>query len=188
MWALVLLALLGMFTGEAAAQEQKPGEKPGGVVAQGVSITATVEAIDYDKRTVDLKGPRGNVVKLKVGPEAKNFNQVKTGDRVTARYYDAMAIYVRKPNEPPFAEETKVVQVAPPGGKPGKVTIETTELTAKVEAIDYKTHIVTLRGPQEKTVNLKVDKNVKRLNEIKKGDEIVIRQTEALAIDVKPAK
>jgi hypothetical protein len=33
-----------------------------------------------------------------------------------------------------------------------------------------------------------VDDSVKRLNEVKKGDEIVIRHTEALAIDVKPAK
>jgi hypothetical protein len=29
---------------------------------------------------------------------------------------------------------------------------------------------------------------VKRFNEVKKGDEIVVRRTEALAIDVKPAK
>jgi hypothetical protein len=47
---------------------------------------------------------------------------------------------------------------------------------------------VTLRGPQQKTVTLKVDKDVKRFNEVKKGDEIVVRRTEALAIDVKPAK
>jgi hypothetical protein len=45
-------------------------------VTREASITATVEAIDYDKRTVDLKGAKGNVVTLKVGPEAKNFNQV----------------------------------------------------------------------------------------------------------------
>jgi Ribonuclease G/E len=35
---------------------------------------------------------------------------------------------------------------------------------------------------------VKVDKSVKRFNEVKKGDEIVIRHTEALAIDVNPAK
>jgi hypothetical protein len=45
-----------------------------------------------------------------------------------------------------------------------------------------------LRGPQQKTATIKVDKSVKRFNEVKKGDEIVIRHTEAIAIDVKPAK
>jgi hypothetical protein len=47
---------------------------------------------------------------------------------------------------------------------------------------------VTLRGPQQKTVTLEVDKSVKRFNEVKKGDEIVVRRTEVMAIDVKPAK
>jgi hypothetical protein len=191
MWSLFLSVLLGLFVSQVTAQEKpemKPAGKPGAVVAEGVSITATVEAIDYDKRTVDLKGPKGKVVTLKVGPEAKNFNQVKVGDKVRARYYDATAIYVRKPTDPPFAEETKAVQVAPPGGKPGAVAVNTTEMTARVEDIDYKTRTVTLRGPQQKTATVKVDKSVKRLNEVKKGDEIVIRHTEAVAIDVNPVK
>jgi hypothetical protein len=191
MWSLILSVLLGLFVGQAMAQEKqdkKATGKPGVVVAEAASITATVEAIDYDKRTVTLKGPKGNLVTLKVGPEAKNFNQVKTGDRVRARYYDATAIYVRKPNEPPFAEEGSAIQLAPKGAKPGAVAVETREMTARVEDIDYKTRTVTLRGPQQKTATLKVDKSVKRFDEVKKGDEIVIRHTEAMAIDVKPAK
>jgi hypothetical protein len=128
-----------------------------------VTITATVEAIDYDKRTVDLKGPRGNVVTLKVGREAKNFKQIKTGDHVTAKYYRATAIYLRKPNELPFAEGGSAVQVAVPGQKPGGVVVDTAEMTAHVEDIDYKNRTVTLRGPQQKTVTLKSDKDVEKI-------------------------
>jgi hypothetical protein len=191
MWLLILVMSIGLSVSPSSAQEKqekKPADRPNAVVAKGASITATVEAIDYDKRTVDLKGPKGNVVTLKVGPEAKNFNQVKTGDRVTAKYFESTAIQVRKPNEPPFAEKQSSVQVAPKGASPGGVAVETSEMTAVVDAINYKTRTVTLRGPQQKTVTLKVDDSVKRLNEVKKGDEIVIRRTEALAIDVKPAK
>jgi hypothetical protein len=179
MGSLLLSLLLGLFVSQAAAQEKqekKPSDRPGVVMAEGVSITATVEAIDYDKRTVDLKGP-----------EAKNFNKVKTGDRVTAKYFESTAIAVRKADEPPFTEQTKAIQRLP-GGKPGGVAVNTTEMTARVEDIDYKTRTVTLRGPQQKTTTIKVDKSVKRFNEVKKGDEIVIRHTEALAIDVNPAK
>jgi hypothetical protein len=43
-------------------------------------------------------------------------------------------------------------------------------MTARVEDIDYKNRTVTLRVPQQKTVTLKVDKDVKRFNEVKKGD------------------
>lgn len=183
-----ILVLFGLFNNLALAQEKAPSDKPGVVRVQATSITATVESIDYDKRTVDLKGPRGNVVTVKVGPEAKNFNQVKPGDHVTAKYYRATAIMVRKPDEPPFAEGGSAVQLAAPGQKPGAVAVDTTEMTAHVEDIDYKNRTVTLRGPQQKTVTLKVDKGVKRFNEVKKGDEIVVRQTEALAISVQPAK
>jgi len=187
MWLLVLSVFVGLSANQALAQEKKPTDRPGVVMAEGSSINATVEAIDYDKRTVDLKGPKGNVVTLKVGPEAKNFNQVKVGDRVTAKYLESTAIQVRKPNEPPFAQSN--VEVARKGEKqPGGVAVATAEMTAVVEDINYKTRTVTLRGPQQKTVTLKVDKDVKRFNEVKKGDEIVVRRTEALAIDVKPAK
>jgi len=188
MWSLMLSVLIGLFANQAAAQEKAPSGKPGVVVVEAASITATVEAIDYDKRTVALKGPKGTVVVLKVGPDVKNFKQIKVGDRVTTKYFESTAIYLRKPDEPPFAEGASAVQVAAPGEKPGVVAIDTMELKARVEDIDYKNRTVTLRGPQQKTVTLKVDKDVKRFAEIKKGDEVVVRHTEAMAINVDAAK
>lgn len=188
MRSIILSVLIVLVSTQVQAQEEKSTGKPGVVRVETATITATVEGIDYDKRTVDLKGPRGNMVTLKVGPEAKNFKQIKTGDHVTAKYYRATAIYVRKPDEPPFAQGGSAVQLAAPGQKPGGVAVDTAEMTARVEDIDYKNRTVTLRGPQQKTVTLKVDKDVKRFNEVKKGDEIVVRHTEALAISVQPAK
>jgi hypothetical protein len=185
---MVLSIFLGLLAAPIAAQEKKPEGKPGVVRVDAASITATVEAIDYDARTVDLKGPKGRVVRIKAGPEVKNFKQIKVGDKVSAKYYDATAIYVRKPDEPPFAEEAAAVQVAAPGERPGLAAVDTIEMRARVENIDYKNRTVTLRGPQQKTATLKVSKDVKRFSEVKKGDEIVVRHTEALAINVNPAK
>lgn len=185
---IVISVLLGLLTTQVMAQEKKAAGKPGVVVVDAASITATVEAIDYDKRTVALKGPRGNVVVLKVGPDVKNFKQIKAGDRVTTKYYESTAIFVRKPDEPPFAEEASAVQVAPPGQKPGAVAVETMEMRARVEEIDYKNRTVTLRGPQQKTATLKVGKEVKRFDQVKKGDEVVVRHIEAMAITVEAAK
>lgn len=185
---IIMSVLLGLLTTQAMAQEKKAARKPGVVVVDAASITATVEAIDYDKRTVALKGPRGNVVVLKVGSEVKNFKQIKAGDRVTTKYYESTAIFVRKPDEPPFAEKASAVQVAAPGHKPGAVAVETMEMRARVEEIDYKNRTVTLRGPQQKTATLKVDRDVKRFAEVKKGDEVVVRHIEAMAINVEAAK
>jgi hypothetical protein len=43
---------------------------------------------------------------------------------------------------------------------------------------------VTLRGPQGDTVIVKVDEQVKKFDQVKMGDELVVRHTEAMAIAV----
>ena len=60
-------------------------------------ITGDVQAIDYKQRTVTLKGPEGNLATLKVGKEAKRFNEVKKGDQVVLRVTEALLIDVTKP-------------------------------------------------------------------------------------------
>jgi hypothetical protein len=123
MRSFVISLLIGLLTTQVMAQEKKAAGKPG-VVVDAASITATVEAIDYDKRTVALKGPRGNIVVLKVGPDVKNFKQIKTGDRVTTKYFESTAFDARKPDEQPIAEEASAVEVAAPGEKAGGAAVD----------------------------------------------------------------
>ncbi len=83
---------------EAQAIELAPkGQKPAGLVAETVEITANVEAIDYQKRTISLKGPAGNVRTLKVSNQVKNFKDIKKGDQVVLRLMEAFALSVVKP-------------------------------------------------------------------------------------------
>ena len=165
-----------------------PGDKPGVVIADIVVITATVEAVDKDKRTVTLKGPKGRTVMLKVGPDAKNFDQIKVGDKVKGKFLDAVALFVRKSGAPPDAAEMQAVSVAPRGQKPMAMAVDTVEITAKVEKIDYKKRLVTLKGPDGQMKTIKVDTRVKKLGEVKVGDEIVLRHTEAIALEVVKGK
>jgi len=166
------------------AKEKKEGDKPGGASVEVSSVTATVESIDYNARTVTLRGPNGDLVSLKVGPEAKNFNQVKKGDKVTFDYYQSVAVDIEKPKGEPMSAETQSVTRARPGERPGG-TIETTGyVSAKVLDIDYQSRMLTLKMPKGDTMMLKVGDQVKRFNEIKKGDEIVVRYTQAVAISV----
>jgi hypothetical protein len=167
-----------------AAPDKPAAGAPGVVMADVVVINATVEAIDKDKRTVTLKGSGGRTVTLKVGPNAKNFDQIKVGDKVKGKFLDSVALFVRKAGTPPDAAEMQAVSVAPRGQKPKAMTVDTVEISAKVEKIDYKKRLVTLKGPEGNTRTIKVDPRVKRLAEIKVGDDIVLRHTEALAIEV----
>jgi len=73
------------------------GQKPAGLVADTVQITANVEAIDYQKRTITLKGPAGNVRTFKVSDDVQNFQQIKKGDQVVLQYMEAFALAVVKP-------------------------------------------------------------------------------------------
>jgi hypothetical protein len=62
--------------------------------------------------------------------------------------------------------------------------VNTVDVTGSVEAVDVAKRTVTLKGPEGKTRTLKVDPSVKRLAEVKKGDQVVARHTEALALSV----
>jgi len=70
---------------------------PGGFVADTVQITANVEAIDYQNRTITLKGPQGNVKTFKVDQGIQRFDQIKQGDQVVVNYTEALLIKVVRP-------------------------------------------------------------------------------------------
>jgi hypothetical protein len=181
--------LLAIGTGSFAQEKAKPqakseSDKPGVVVADSVVVKATVEKIDYEKRVATLKGPTGDMIDIKVDKAAKNLDQVKIGDQVIAEYVETTAIFVRKSNEPAGATEAAMVEVAPKGKKPAGIVVNTTEVTATVEAIDYQNRTVTLKGPSGKMATLNVDPRVKKFKQVKVGDELVVRYTEAIAIKI----
>jgi hypothetical protein len=181
----LLLALeLMMATSVPVVAQGPPAEKPAAVVADLVVVTATVEAIDHAKRRVTLKGPEGRTKTIKVGEAVKNLDQVKKGDQVTAEYFEETAIFVRTAQEQPTAREAALVEVAPRAAKPGLAAVDTVEVTAKVDAIDYQKRTVMLRGPQGDSLTLKVDERAKKFDQVKTGDEVVVRHTEAVAVTV----
>ncbi|MGA2404168.1 MAG: hypothetical protein ABSG91_21100, partial [Syntrophobacteraceae bacterium] len=153
-----------------------------------VTVQATVEAIDLENRVVTLKGTKGTDFDISVGEKVKNLPQVKVGDKVTAKYYEAIAVRVLKPGESGvIAGETGGVATAKPGEKPGGIAGHEITISAKVEAIDKKMPSVTLIGPAGRSVTVQVE-NPKNLKKLKVGDQVEITYTEAVAISVKPAK
>ncbi len=69
------------------------GEKPAGMMTTDLSGVATVEKIAADKKSITLKGPKGNVVTLAVrNPD--NLEGVKVGTKVGFAYSETLAISV----------------------------------------------------------------------------------------------
>jgi ASC-1-like (ASCH) protein len=77
----------------------KPGELPAAVVANQVTVTATIEDISPRKTYVTLKGPEGKTVDVKV-KDPKNLEKVKVGDKIEITYTQAFAIALNKAKPP----------------------------------------------------------------------------------------
>jgi hypothetical protein len=79
---------------EHPSMERAPaGGKPGGTLGREVTIVTDVVAVSAKHRIVTLKGPKGNLVDLKV-EDPEQFANIRKGDQVKAVYTEALAISV----------------------------------------------------------------------------------------------
>lgn len=192
--ALVVAALLVLSIGGQAFAEldiKTVGSdegKPEVTKERFVTATATIMAVDLDNRIVTLKGKLGRIFDVRVGEQAKNLAQLKKGDVVVVKYYEAISAKVYKPGEAPkVTEASGSLETAKAGEQPGgELKIEKTT-TATIEAIDMKKPTVTLKTMEGKYLTAKIE-DPKLLKNVKVGDEVVITYKEAFAISVTKAK
>jgi hypothetical protein len=183
---LALALVMASYAGQGAANAGSTGDQAGpvgGTITTGTTATATVVAVDPAHRTVTLRSPDGTMSTYQVGEEAVNFDQIRVGDQVKATYVESLAVALRKADEPPSVEESQAITRAPKGAMPGGVIVNTTELTARVTALDPTNRMVTLVGPAGNTRTLKVGPDVD-LTKVQPGDNVVVRYTETLKIEV----
>jgi len=83
----------GVESSGSGVTRAKPGGKPGGVAANQVTVTASIEAIDAKNNYVTLKGSEGKTQEIKV-QDPKNLKNVKVGDQVVLTYTEALAVSV----------------------------------------------------------------------------------------------
>ncbi len=180
--------------GSAAAQQPAGGtgtviaSKPGKVAAMStLELSAQVISINKSTRTLTLKGERGNVVEIVAGDEVRNFDQIRVGDSVVARYAAALTLELKKtrvaPGEPTMSEE---LGRAKPGERPAVAGARTVTAIADVTAVDPAAKTISLKGPQGNVVTLDV-RNPEQFKVVKVGDQVEVTYTEAVALSVEPA-
>ena len=193
--AVVAVALVSLaFAGVTLADEQvivtkgPSTKKPSIQKERIITETATVEAVDLATRVVTLKGPKGKIFDITAGDKVRNLDQVHVGDQVHVEYYQSVAIDVFKAGQAPGGTQAvETVERAKPGEKPAGMIENEVTVTAKVVAIAKNKRSVTLKGPEGKTLNVKIQ-DPKNLKNVKVGDDVVITVTEALAISVEGVK
>ena len=170
----------------ASAKEAAGGSKGGerGIIAvEARNWTATIKAVDYAKQTAVLGDGEGRTVEINE-QVARNLDQVMVGDKVNMKYVEQLAIFVRNSHAPAIVGVSGMLALTPKGTRPEYVITEATRLRAEVEGIDYKETTVTLKSPSGDIQTYKINGEVRRLKEIRKGDQVVIDITRALTLEV----
>ena len=148
-------------------------------------MTGTVENIDYKTRMVTLSIPDGQAVTMEVGPEAVRFNEVKKGDKVKIDYLVSVAIMVHSPHETiDTAQASGTVIIRNKTKKPSGMAVQTQVVTATVEKINAKKRTAVLKGPDGNTFPINIAPDVTHLENVKKGDQVVVKYTTSVGITV----
>jgi hypothetical protein len=166
-------------TNPAAYADQ--GNFEGQVVVNTITQTNTVVSIDATNRTVELKHADGKITRYKCGPQVANFDQIKVGDQVRATVVDEVALFIKPASQTQNITATAATVGARLGAKPGVVSLDTLDLTAKVLSINPWLHQVTLLTADGRTKPVQVGEFV-NLADFNVGDQVVVRLTQALAV------
>src|SRR5690348_17577408 len=172
------LALLLALAAPAGAQHLKDGAM---AVEQNEAVV-TVMAVDVAKKTVTIRGPKGNVETLEVPQESQNLDKVKPGDRFKLKYIEAVAVGISKGGAPEQSE-TKDVKVSPKGGTPGGMIVRTQKRSVMIDAVDYKSRYIAVRGTSGQTLAMKVADDVP-IEGLTAGDRVTIVYTQAVVAEM----
>lgn len=167
--------LLAVAAVRVVAQQPASESKP-------VTLTATIEAIDKVNRTVTLKGPKRNSIEVKAPDQMEGFDRLKVGDLVSATYFEAVAVHVRKPGEPaPSLDPTTTVRRK--DRTPGWETRRERTFTVTIDAIDMQAPAIRVEGAQGRALTLTV-RDSTRLQSLKVGDTVDVTYYESLLVKV----
>ena len=166
-----------------------------------VTSVVTVEAIDERRKIVTVRGPNGNIIAVRVGPE--HIKDVKLKEKITLRYADEVAVALRKADGPPKggqdgfeANETAGMNLDAPTEAEqdwievtpkGVVDHSTVEVTDTVEAINHNQGTITFAGTGGTTRIIRVPPSLQGFHNIQPGDQVVVLVTRAVAVDITPA-
>ncbi|PLK47937.1 hypothetical protein [Uliginosibacterium sp. TH139] len=185
MRALCTISLLtvALFATPILAAEPTAASVPGGGMAVSAKFEATVVTVNLKSRKVTLRSKDGETFDLVAGAEARNLDNLRAGDQVSAEYFEAIAMQLKKVKGEAHTTAGAMVGRTPKGKKPGALFEREVQFVADVIAVDSVKKLVTVKGAAGRIVELKVEDPAK-LAEVKVGDQVEGVFSQALAITV----
>jgi Cu/Ag efflux protein CusF len=175
---MLVAALAVLLVAPVATAAQKPVS-----VAETLTKTATIVAIDKTARMVTLQGKDGLTVDVLCGPEVQRFDALKVGDTITFRYHESVVSAIARPGEK-SKDPLSTSVTRTPGAKPGGTIAQQQTATVTIEEIDPKIPSVSVKTESGSRMSFKVE-DKKNLEGYKVGDKVNITYTQALAVSVK---
>lgn len=161
----------------APGPEAAPTPEAAGVVVTADTL-ATIETVDRQARQVLVRLPDDTLVTLQLSPQVHNLDQLKPGDHVLAKYFEASLVHVKKSPDAPVAKAAVEV-AAPPGAEVKAVTT--------VVGIDPIRKTIALKGPENKPETMTVpESEMVDMKGLKVGDNVEVTYTKAVAISLDP--
>ena len=182
-------ALLTVLLGACTSQPPQPA-----TIESTEEVSATVEAIDVQRRLLSLVGPDGEKVTVEVAPQVRNLPQVKVGDRVVARYYKALAAELRSRGDGTGSTQAPVIETsfnrAAEGSRPSAMVGAQSHQTVRITSVDTKNNVVNFYASDglARSVPVRSPQGKEFISKLKAGDEVELTYTEAVALSVEPAK
>lgn len=196
-FAPIAMMLAVFFAGTTAVNAQSPSAAG---AAKPVVIDAAVtdnvyqlyegEVVKVDKktRTITFKNKEGES-KFVAGPDIKNFDQIKKGDRVNVNYELAVAIELIKTKSDGIRSktETNTVTKSKSTEKPSETITNKTTIIADIVEVNREKKLVSVKGPSGKITTVTV-KNPALLADVQVGEQVKVIYFDAMAASITTPK
>ena len=162
-------------------------------VERTTTLVGVIETVDPQAREVLLRGQAGaqtgKLVTLVAGRGVQRLNEIKSGDRVTGRYFQALAaqaVPAGAPGSQPFAGVAIAREASRPGGEITRVRAGRVTITD----VDRLGGTVSFVGPGGLTRTVTAENLQTRafILGLRVGEQVDMVYEEALAISIEPMR
>jgi hypothetical protein len=193
-FAPLTVVLAALLTSPSLVMAQTPSASKPVVIDAAVTdnifqlYEGIVTKIDKKTRTIFFKNNEGES-KFVAGPEIKNFDQIKKGDRLNVTYELAVAIELIKTKSDGIRSkvETSSESASKLGEKPSRTITNTTTIIADIVNVDRAKNLVSVKGPSGKVTVVTV-KNPALMADVNVGEQVKVVYFDAMAASITTPK
>ena len=182
---LPLFAILMVTLMLVSCEQAEKAEKPSVERTTEYSLSAVVDAVDGDARSLTLKDEEGVTHTFQHIKADVPLEKMVVGKAVTMTIYQKEINYaIEEGEEVPVDEEIRTVG-AKIGEEERNITIvQAQNMTTTVKEIDLENRMVTLMMEDGTPMTLPVQDDVKNLENLEAGDKVVMQVTQVIMITV----